>query len=438
LRRGKEPGILPPMHMIDELRARCLIKDITDEDGLRARLDEGPITFYCGHDPTAPSLTAGNLVQIMYQAHIQRFGHRPIVLMGGGTALVGDPTGKSTTRKVLTEADIDRNLAGQKPQFERFVRFGDGPTDAILVNNHTWLKELHWLQFLRDVGCHFSVNEMLQAQTYADRLEKQQHLSFVEFNYRLVQAYDFLHLLNAENCELQVGGSDQWGNCVAGTELIRKSAGRKAWVMTSPLLLTSSGVKMGKTEKGSVWLDRNRTSPFEYFQFWINSDDADVGRFLRIFTFLPLDEIDQLEGVEGASALTATKARLAWEATALCHGAADANKALATSMVLFGLEKHFSWSDVVPSHDQPRPDLPSAELDRALFAVGFPLFKLFLDAGLVGSGKQAKTLIKQGGAYVGGEKATDPFAMIGEDALSSDGSLLLRAGKKKYCLVVAR
>lgn len=424
--------------MIDELRERCLIKDITDEEGLRARLDEGPITFYCGHDPTAPSLTAGNLVQIMYQAHIQRFGHRPIVLMGGGTALVGDPSGKSTTRKVLTEEDIDANLAGQKPQFGRFVRFGEGPTDAILVNNHSWLKELRWLEFLRDVGRHFSVNEMLQAQTYADRLANQQHLSFVEFNYRLVQAYDFLHLLRAENCELQVGGSDQWGNCVAGTELIRKSLGRKAWVMTSPLLLTASGVKMGKTEKGSVWLDGNRTSPFAYFQYWMNCDDRDLGRFLRIFTFLPLDQIETLEGVEGASALTASKARLAWEATALCHGATAASRALATSMLLFGLEKHFTWDDVAPGVEQARPDVPTAELSRALFAEGVPVFKLFAEAGLAGSGKQAKQLIKQGGAYVAGEQVSDAFATVTEADLGADDSLLLRSGKKKYCLVLAR
>jgi tyrosyl-tRNA synthetase len=426
------------MHMIDALRARCLIKDITDEDGLRARLDEGPITFYCGHDPTAPSLTVGNLVQIMYQAHIQRFGHRPIVLMGGGTALVGDPTGKSTTRAVLTEEDIERNLAGQRPQFGRFIRFGDGPTDAVLVNNHSWLKELRWLDFLRDVGCHFSVNEMLQAQTYAERLEKQQHLSFVEFNYRLVQAYDFLHLLREEGCELQVGGSDQWGNCVAGTELIRKTLGRKAWVMTSPLLLTSSGAKMGKTEKGSVWLDAARTSPFDYFQYWMNSDDRDLGRFLRIFTFLDLPEIDRLEGVEGASALTASKARLAWEATALCHGPTEASRALATSMLLFDLEKHFGWEDVAPNAERARPDVPTAEVQRAAFAEGVPVFRLFVDAGLAGSGKQAKTLVEQGGATVGGVQATDPYATVGEGDLGPDGTLLLRAGKKKYCLLIAR
>ncbi len=425
------------MHMIDELRARCLIKDITDEEGLRARLDEGPITFYCGHDPTAPSLTAGNLVQIMYQAHIQRFGHKPVVLMGGGTALVGDPTGKSTTRKVLTVDDIERNLAGQRPQFGRFLRFGEGPTDAVLVNNHSWLKDIKWLEFLRDVGCHFSVNEMLQAQTYAERLENQQHLSFVEFNYRLVQAFDFLHLMREMDCELQVGGSDQWGNCVAGTELIRKTLSRKAWVMTSPLLLTASGLKMGKTEKGSVWLDAGRTSPFEYFQYWINCDDRDLGRFLRIFTFLPLEEIDRLEGVEGGAALTASKARLAWEATALCHGPQEASKALATSMLLFDLEKQFTWSDVVPAAAPERPDVPTATVPRSEFEAGVPLFKLFVDAGLAGSGKQAKTLVSQGGAYLAGEQVTDPFATVSVRHLSADGSLLLRAGKKKYCLVIA-
>ena len=426
------------MHIIDELKARGMIKDITDEEGLRARLSAGPTTFYCGHDPTAPSLTAGNLVPIMFQAHMQRAGHKPVVLMGGGTALVGDPTGKSTTRKVLTVEDIESNLAGQKPQFGRFIDFGDGPTDAALVNNHSWLKDIRWLEFLRDVGCHFSVNEMVQAQTYAERLEKQQHLSFVEFNYRLVQAYDFLHLMREMDCELQVGGSDQWGNCVAGTELIRKTVGRKAWVMTAPLLLTAAGTKMGKTEKGSVWLDAARTSPFEYFQYWINCDDRDLGRFLRIFTFLPLDEIERLEAVEGGAAITTSKARLAWEATALCHGALEASRALATSMLLFGLEEQFSWEDVVPGAERVAPDVPTAELPRAAFVEGVPLFKLFVDAGLAGSGKQAKMLVKQGGAYLAGEQVTDPFAMVDEARLGADGSILLRSGKKKYCLVLAR
>ncbi len=425
------------MHIIDELAARGLIKDIADEDGLRARLEQGPIVFYCGHDPTAPSLTAGNLVPIMFQAHMQRAGHKPIVLMGGGTALVGDPTGRTDTRKTLTLEQIKANLAGQRPQFGRFIEFGGGPTDAVLVNNVDWLTGLGYIEFLRDVGAHFSVNEMVAAETYARRLQNQQHLSFIEFNYRLVQAYDFLHLHRELGCELQVGGSDQWGNCVAGIELIRKAEnGAKAWVMTAPLLLTSSGAKMGKTAQGAVWLDAKRTSPFDYFQYWINCDDRDVGRFLRLFTFLPLDEIDQLEGVEGASALTATKARLAWEATALCHGREQANRALATSMVLFDLERHFGWDDVVTDQERPRPDLPTADVPRALFDAGLPAFKLFVEAGLAASGKQAKNLVKQGGAYVAGEAVTDPFATLGADLLSADGSLLLRSGKKKFCLVV--
>ena len=427
------------MHIIDELAARGLIKDIADEDGLRARFDQGPVVFYCGHDPTAPSLTAGNLVPIMFQAHMQRAGHKPIVLMGGGTALVGDPTGRTDSRKTLTIDEIQQNLDGQRPQFSRFIDFGDGPTDAVLVNNLDWLTGLGYIEFLRDVGAHFSVNEMVAAETYARRLREQQHLSFIEFNYRLVQAYDFLHLHREFGCELQVGGSDQWGNCVAGIELIRKAAGgAKAWVITAPLLLTSSGAKMGKTAKGAVWLDGDRTSPFDYFQYWINCDDRDVGRFLRLFTFLPLEEAARLEGVEGASALTASKARLAWEATALCHGVEAANRSLATSMLLFDLERHFSWDDVVPQQGRPRPDVPTVELDRALFAEGIAAFKLFVEAGLAGSGKQAKNLVQQGGAYVAGAPITDPFESLGTDRLGADGSLLLRSGKKKYCLVVAQ
>jgi len=424
------------MHIVDELRARGLLKDVTDEEGLKARFDQGPVTFYCGHDPTAPSLTAGNLVPIMLQAHIQRAGHKPVVLMGGGTALVGDPSGKATTRKVITRQDIDDNLAGQRPQFARFIDFDcDEATSAVLVNNADWLTGLGYIEFLRDVGRHFSVNEMLQADTYRSRLDRQEHLSFVEFNYRLVQAYDFLHLHREMGCELQVGGSDQWGNCVAGTELIRKATGGKGWVLTAPLLLTSGGQKMGKTEKGAIWLDARRTSPFEYFQYWINCSDEDLGRFLRLFTFLPLAVADELAAVDGVSAIKTSKARLAWEATALCHGVEEANRALATSMLLFGLGEHFAFEDVAVGHSAPAPDVPTKALPRSLFEDAGPAFKLFAEAGLAGSGKQAKQLIKQGGAQIAGRKVADPFESIGADALDDDGRVLLRAGKKKYCLV---
>ncbi len=403
------------MHILDELKAREFIYDVTDEDGLRAAMSAGPICFYTGYDPTNTSLTVGNLVPLMLQAHIARAGHRPIVILGGGTALVGDPSGKSKTREnVLSREDIARNLELQRPQFERFLG------EALLIDNADWLCELNYIDFLRDVGKHFSVNEMIKAETYANRLRNEQHLSFVEFNYRLVQAYDFLHLYREHGCVLQTGGQDQWGNCVAGTELIRKVTGGKAWVLTNPLLLKPDGTKMGKTEKGAVWLSAERTSPYEYFQYWLNVEDVMVDRLLKWFTFLPLDRIAELV----AGPIHRAKATLAFEACKLNHGAEAAARALATSMLLFGLDKHVNWDDVVPSSvDRPAPDVPTATVEAG------PLFKVFVAAGLAGSGKQAKQLVQQGGAYVDGEAKSDPFEAV------APGEVLLRAGKKKYCLV---
>jgi tyrosyl-tRNA synthetase len=431
-----------PMHILDELKARGFVAQISDEAGLRERLDQGPITFYCGYDPTNTSLTAGNLVPVMLQAHLQRAGHRPIVVLGGGTALIGDPSGKTTVRAVLAEEEIRRNLESQRPQFGRFLALRDGDGlpahGAILVDNADWLKSLNYIGFLRDVGRHFSVNEMIAAETYAARLQSQQHLSFVEFNYRLVQAYDFLHLFRDHHCELQLGGNDQWGNCVAGIDLIRKTTGGRAFVLTAPLLLTADGQKMGKTEKGAVWLDPARTSPFEYFQYWINVDDRDAGRFLRMFTFLPLDEIEPLAALRGENAVKA-KARLAWEATSLAHGRVEADRALATSMLLFDLERHVRWDEVVTDGGAaPAPDVPRFELPRASLDAGLPAYKLFAEAGLAASGKDARRLVEQGGAQINGEALTDAFRGLGPADLRVDGTLLLRAGKKKYCLVVAR
>ena len=415
------------MHIIDELIAREFIKDITDPDGLRERMSAGPITFYTGYDPTNTSLTVGNLVPLMLQAHLQRAGHQPIVIMGVGTSLVGDPSGKAKTRETqLTPEQARANMELQRPQFVHFLG------SPILLNNADWLGALHYIEFLRDIGRHFSVNEMIAAETYRVRLDANEHLSFTEFNYRLVQAYDFLHLFREHGCELQVGGSDQWGNCVAGTELIRKVTGGKAWVLTAPLLLTSDGVKMGKTERGAVWLDPKRTPPFEYFQYWMNVEDGLVARLLKQFTFLPLDVIERFLG----GPIQTAKTKLALEATALAHGRAEGLKALATSMLLFGLDRFVAWEDVVEADDgEAEPDVPKARLERSALEAGLPVFKLFVEAGLAGSGKQAKNLAKQGGAYVNGEPMADPFAKVGADALRPDGSLLLRAGKKKYCLV---
>jgi len=427
------------MHILDELKARGFIKEMTDPVGLRARMDEGQLTFYCGFDPSNTSLTAGNLVAIMLQTFLQRAGHRPLVVLGGGTSLIGDPSGKQSTRTVLSREQIRSNLESQRPQFGQFLQLREQGSQAgnagELIDNAAWLTKLNYIEFLRDVGSHFSVNEMITAETYARRLREQQHLSFVEFNYRLVQAYDFLHLYREHECVLQVGGSDQWGNCVAGTELIRKTTGGKTWVMTTPLLTTADGQKMGKSEKGAVWLDPKLTSPFEYFQFWMNCDDRDVGTFLKLFTFLDLERIAELEALSDMDVYR-SKAILAWQATALCHGSEAASSSLATSMLLFDLERLFSWQDIVPDGQaKADPDIPRASIESALLDEGLPVYKLFAEVGLAGSGKQAKNLASQGGAYVNGAAVSDPFHKVTTGDLRGDGTLLLRAGKKKYCLV---
>jgi len=415
------------MHILDELEARGLLKDVTHVDALRERMDSGPITFYTGYDPTSDSLTLGNCVPLMLQAHLQRAGHTPIVVMGGATGLVGDPTGKDTTRTALSQEQLAANLAGQRPVYGRVLDLADSsdaPNAAIVVDNASWFAGIGYLAFLRDVGRFFSVNEMITADTYARRLANQQHLSFIEFNYRCLQAYDFLHLFREHGCELQVGGSDQWGNCVAGTELIRKAVpGARAWVLTCPLLLTADGRKMGKTEKGAVFVGAHKTPPYDLYQYFINVADTEVGKLLRIFTFLPLDEIAELEAKTGA-AINETKQRLAWEVTALFHGEDEADKARDASAALFG-----SGGAV---DDVPTVELSSADV---LGDGGMPIYKLFVEAGLQPSGKAAKTLAKQGGAYLNDERVADAFAKV-SDADVRDGALLLRAGKKKYCRVV--
>ncbi|MCH2375439.1 MAG: tyrosine--tRNA ligase, partial [Planctomycetes bacterium] len=320
--------------VMDDLRARGLVYQSTDDDTsdrpLSRLLDGNPVTFYAGFDPTASSLTVGNLVPVMLLAHIQRAGHRPIALVGGGTGMVGDPSGKTEMRQLLTAEDVENNAHAQKKQLDRYLDLDAEPSDdgerGFMLNNADWLLNLNYVEFLREVGRHFSINRMLAAESVKLRLSDEAGLSFLEFNYSILQAYDFLVLSRRYGCALQVGGSDQWGNIVAGIDLIRRAEGRQAHALTAPLLTTSSGQKMGKTEKGSVWLDPERTSPYDFYQFWINSDDRDVIRYLKIFTFLPVGQIASFEGREGAD-LRGAKELLALEATRLAHGEEEAKKA---------------------------------------------------------------------------------------------------------------
>ena len=315
-------------------RERGYVHQCTDLDALDARLDAGRVTAYVGYDCTADSLHVGSLLSIMLLRLLQKSGHRPIVLMGGGTTRIGDPSGKDTARPLLDDAEIARNMGGIRQIFTRFIEFGDGPSDAVMVNNADWLDELRYIPLLRDVGRHFSVNRMLSQDSVRLRLDRDQPLSFLEFNYMILQAYDFVELARRCDCALQIGGSDQWGNIVGGVELGRRMDGRTLYGLTTPLLTTASGDKMGKTAQGAVWLNAERLSPYDYWQFWRNTEDADVGRFLRLFTELPLDEIARLEAL-GGSEINEAKRILAYEATRLCHGDEAAETAADTARALF-------------------------------------------------------------------------------------------------------
>ena len=423
------------MHLLDSLEARGFIKQISDPDGLREHLDAGPVTLYHGIDPTAVSLHMGHFLQLILLSHFVKAGHRVILVTGGGTALVGDPSGKSSVRKATSATDIERNLAGHRALFRKFLPLADSLDDGVvLMNNADWLTKLGYIDFLRDVGRHFSVNEMITAETYRRRLKNNQNLPFIEFNYRLMQAYDYLHLHRENGVTLQVGGSDQWGNCVAGTELVRKAAGGKGYVLTTPLILTSSGKKMGKSEQGAVWITPEHTSAWDFFQFWMNVEDADVGRFMKLFTWMDLDEISALEAAEGAG-LGPAKARLAWEATSLCHSPQAADQQLASAIRRFHLPP-----DIVPSRAgavaKSKDDTtPTATVSAADLEAGIPLFQLFVKGGLAKSNGEARRLAKGGGAYVNDTQIRDAnTAFTAADLV--DGALLLRAGKKRYCRVV--
>lgn len=434
-------------NLFDVLQERGFIEKTTDDEAIRDLLQH-PVVGYVGFDPTASSLHVGSLVPIMSLAHMQRQGHKAIALVGGATALVGDPSGKTEMRQMLTLEEVNRNTAGLKKQLSRFVHFDNN--QALLLNNAQWLAKLEYISFLRDIGRHFSVNRMLASESCRLRLET--GLSFIEFNYALLQAYDFLHLFRAEQCVMQMGGSDQWGNIVAGIDLIRRIEKERAFGVTFPLITTSSGAKMGKTAKGAVWLDPKRTTPYEYYQFWINTDDRDVVRFLALFTFLPMAEIQSVDEMLGA-ALNGAKAVLAFEATRLAHGEAEAYHAYCESAANFG--NRAVSNEILPSsalHRVPgkaetpagseggddvsgqvdgTSTAPDSYFERGVFDEGVPAFKLFHAVGLADSRGAARRLIEQGGGYING-KRLQAFDMMVTQTDIHGNEIVLRAGKKHY------
>ena len=400
---------------------RGFIHQCTDSGALDELASKAPIRAYIGFDATADSLHAGSLVPIMLLRLLQRSGHKPIVLMGGGTTKVGDPSGKDEQRQLLDDARINANIQGIRRIFENFLSFGDGPTDAVMVNNADWLDDLQYIPFLREYGRHFSVNRMLGFDSVKLRLEREQPLSFLEFNYMVLQAYDFLELSRRQDCVLQMGGSDQWGNIVAGIELTHKCDHKQLYGLTTPLLTTSSGAKMGKTAAGAVWLNEERLSAYDYWQYWRNTEDADVGRFLRLFTDLPLDEIARLEALEGAE-INEAKKILANEATRLCRGAAAADAAADTAA------KTFEQGVIAE-------DLPTIEVATADLQAGIPAFELMRRAGLAGSNGEARRLIKGGGGRLNDVAIGDEVAQVTLADVNADGVIKLSAGKKRHALV---
>jgi tyrosyl-tRNA synthetase len=397
---------------------RGFIHQCTDMEALDERLLAGRLVAYVGYDCTADSLHVGSLVSIMLLRLLQRCGHKPIVLMGGGTTRIGDPSGKDEARRLLDDAEIARNMAGIRTIFAKFLKFGDGPDEAVMVNNADWLDELRYIPMLRDVGRHFSVNRMLTLDSVRLRLERDQPLSFLEFNYSILQAYDFGELARRYQCELQIGGSDQWGNIVAGVELARRAEGRTLFGLTTPLMTTASGVKMGKTAQGAVWLNAERLSPYEYWQFWRNTEDDDVGRFLRLFTELDLADIERLERGD----INEAKKVLATEATALCHGREAAEAAAETARAVF--EGGGSGSE-----------LPQTEVLRNELARGMAAFELFSLTGLAASNSEARRLIRGGGARINDRVVDNETKPVTEADLDEKGMLKLSAGRKRHVLV---
>ena len=404
------------MTLFDELKARGLVAQVTDEPEIKELINNGKATFYIGFDPTADSLTAGHFMALTLMKRLQSAGNRPIALIGGGTGMIGDPSGRTDMRKMMTQETIDHNCACFRRQMSRFIDFSDGK--ALMVNNADWLLGLNYIEFIRDIGPHFSVNKMLSAECYKQRLEK--GLSFLEFNYMLLQSYDFYELYQRYGCNIQCGGDDQWSNMLGGTELIRRKLGKDAYALTIPLLCDSNGHKMGKTAGNAVWLDPDKTSPYDFYQYWRNVGDADVLKCIRVLTFLPVEQIEEMSSWEGAK-LNEAKDILAYELTSLVHGEEEANKARAGARALFsaGVDAEIP---TVTLHDS---DLNDGAID---------VLALLVKSGLVASKSEARRAVEQGGVTADGEKVSDIKATFAKDALKK--GIVLRRGKKAFKKVI--
>ncbi len=407
-------------NVLDTLRERGFLAQMTFEDELYKQLEE-PTTFYVGFDPTADSLHIGHYIPIMAMAHMQKAGHRPIALMGGGTAMVGDPSGKTDMRKMMTVETIDNNVAHIKEQMGRFLDFSDGK--ALIVNNGDWLRHMNFIDFMRDIGTMFSVNKMLTAECYKARMASENGLSFLEFTYMLMQSYDFLELFHRYGCRLEMGGNDQWSNMLGGADLVRRKDNERAYACTFQLLLTHDGRKMGKTEKGALWLDPNKTSPFDFYQYWRNVDDKDVEKCLGLLTFLPMDEVRRLGALEG-SAINEAKKVLAYEVTKLVHGEEEAQKAADAAQALF-------------AGGANGQNVPSFEVTRAMLEEDARVTTMLALAGMCRSKSDARKQVEAGAVLVADEKVTDVNAIITPEQFGEDG-LMLRKGKKTFCRLILR
>ena len=406
---------------LEVIRERGCLHQCSDEAGFKKLTAEKVVTGYIGFDMTADSLHIGNLVQIMMLRRLQQCGHRPIVLIGGGTTKVGDPSGKDDMRKLLTDADIARNMASIKATFGKFLTFGDGPSDALMANNDDWLSTLNYIEFLRDYGRHFSVNRMLTMDSVKLRLDRDQPLTFLEFNYMVLQSYDFAELARRYDCRLQMGGSDQWGNIVMGVDLGRRVGTPDLFAVTTPLVTTASGAKMGKTAAGAVWLNDDRLSHYDYYQYWRNTDDADVGRFLKIFTDLPMDEIRKLEALKG-SEINEAKKVLAFEATKMCRGETAAAEAAETARRTF-------------EEGEAGGVLPTVDVSRAQIDAGVPIWEAIRLAGFAASNGEARRLVRGGGIRINDNVCADENKKISASDLNADGVVKLSAGKKRHAVV---